>query len=142
MSKMVSSSFSWGRRAWFQCMVIPSPISQSDNAVGKSPEEPQGVPLSTRTRPGSPQEVKAPRSWSWTCEAGTEPQAPRGENRGPEDRTAALVGQPEPAHFLMVLDSDMFFRIHLPGLVGHGRTGEVDPLPAGAGDRPARTNQR
>ena len=50
-----TTPFSSGLRGLFQCISIPSPSAQSDRSVGKSPDDPQGVPLSTRRQWGRPQ---------------------------------------------------------------------------------------
>jgi hypothetical protein len=124
--------------------------------VGKSPRDPQGAPLSTRRRPGSPQRAKARRSSPRAASGATFDQVPRGEDRGVEHRAAALVDDPQPAHLVPITEFDMFFCVHLPGVVGRGRPpglgprspprrrrGEVSPHEppserAGRGDRPPR----
>lgn len=65
------------------------------------------------------------------AEHGTPPQAPRGENRGLEDRAGELVGDPQPTHPLAVGQSDLLGRVHLPDLVGSAR-----PVASGVGSTP------
>jgi hypothetical protein len=86
-----TAPFSWGRLGVFQIIPIPRPISHNANSVGKSPFEPHGTPLSTRSDPGKPQREKARRNRSRTSEGGTWFHLPRGENRGLERRAAALI---------------------------------------------------
>ena len=92
-----TTPLSWGRRGGFHTTSTPSPKSHSASSVGRSPAEPQGVPLSTRIRAGIPQRANASRSCPWVSAAGTVFQRPRGENRGPQDRPGELVDDPQPA---------------------------------------------
>jgi hypothetical protein len=60
---------------------------------------------------------------------GTRFQSPRGENRGPQRRAAALVDQAEPGDSLTHLDLDEFLGVHLPGQVRRGGPRGVGPGP-------------
>lgn len=60
-------------------------------------------------------------------------KVPRGENRAPEDRAAALVGDPQPTYFFIIGELYMLLRVHLPGLVRHGRAAHVDDRMATGG---------
>jgi hypothetical protein len=97
-------------------MSTPEPISHKDSAVGRPPTAPHGVPLSTRIRAGRPQRAKARRRTSWAASAPTRAQVPRGENRGPEDRAAALVGHPQPTG-LPAHQGQVLAGVHLPDVV-------------------------
>jgi hypothetical protein len=107
-----------------------SPASQQTRSVGRSPRDPQGGPLSTRSRSGRPhlwneclRAVRASRGSTWV-------QNPRGENVRPQDRPGRLVDDPKPADLGLVGDRDVLGGIDLPGLVrmrgsnvGGGRAG-------------------
>ena len=132
-----------GRCGLFQCMPIPKPINHRDNSVGKSPREPQGQPLSTRKRPGNPQRTKAKRSCSCTAQAGTLSQSRGGKTA--VHRPLRCIRRSGGANLLLREFVIEYVPSH-PSAKSHGggRAGQANRggRPAGAGDRPARSNQR
>ena len=70
-------------RGRFQTRPMPKPISHSANSGGRSAHEPQGVPLSMRSSPGSPHRANQPRSTSCTSRRSTRFQRPRGKTTAP-----------------------------------------------------------
>jgi hypothetical protein len=99
-------------------MATPKPINHKAKSVGQSPADPQGVPLSTRSRAGRPHRENAWRKACWTAVGATWFQNPWGENRRLNDRTAALIHEAEPTHRLAAAQEDPLRRIHLPDVVG------------------------
>src|SRR5439155_8123711 len=101
----------------FHIMATPKPINHSARSVGQSPADPHGVPLSTRNRSGRPRLEKTRRNAAWTAAGSTRFQRPWGENRGLQDRAAALVHQAEPTYPLAAAQANPFRRVHLPNLM-------------------------
>jgi hypothetical protein len=100
--------------------------------VGRSPLDRHGVPLSTRIRRGSPRRAKQRRSVAWVSTAGTVFQYPRGENRGLQDRSAALVDDPEPTGLAGAGQLHLVGGVDLPGVVWPlGPVAGSAPTPAG-----------
>ena len=69
-----TTPLSCGRRGGFQITPMPKPINHRANGVGRSPHDPQGLPLSTRTDAGRPQRLKQRRSSACTIPEGTWPK--------------------------------------------------------------------
>jgi hypothetical protein len=86
--------------------------------VGRSPRDPQGAPLSTRSRRGRPHLWNERLRASWACRGSTWVQNPRGENVRPQDGPGRLVDDPKPADLGLVRDRDMLRGVDLPGLMG------------------------
>ena len=118
-------------------------MTQRANSVGRSPAEPHGAPLSTRTAHGSPHRANAARSCPWVKAAGTPFHRPRGENRGEQHRAGELVGDPQPRDLAPVGQGHLLGGVDLPDLVGAAaRPSEVSGRrPGGAGASPTRRNQ-
>ncbi|MBV8607020.1 MAG: hypothetical protein JO034_06105 [Singulisphaera sp.] len=57
-----TTPLSCGRRGGSQSTATSRPISHHARSVGRSPAEPRGAPLSTRSRSGRPQRVNACRN--------------------------------------------------------------------------------
>jgi hypothetical protein len=95
----------------------PSPASQQTRSVGRSPRDPQGAPLSTRSRSGRPQSWNDRLRLVWVARGSTWVQHPRGENVRPQDGPGGLVQDPQPTHFGLVGQWDVLRGIDLPGLM-------------------------
>jgi hypothetical protein len=64
-------AFSFGQWGWFQIGAIPSPTHPSTTGGGRSDQFPQGTPLSTRIRSGTPHCSNCSRSAACTAVAST-----------------------------------------------------------------------
>ena len=111
-----------------------SPASQQTRSVGRSPRDPQGAPLSTRSRSGRPHLWNESLRAFWASRGSTWVQHPRGENVGPQDGPGRLVHNPKPADFGLVRQRDVLRGVDLPALVrmrGSREGGRRTRVPAG-----------
>src|SRR5262249_10523302 len=131
-----TTPLSCGRRGGLAVVAMAKPSNHKARSVGRSPDEPHGVPLSTRKHHGRPQRRKVCRSTAWTSSTGTVFQKARGENRGLEDGAAAFIHEAQPAGLAAVAQGHLIGRIHLP----HG-VGPLRPRRRGA-DAAARGGRR
>src|SRR5262249_54031039 len=112
-----TTPLSSGRRGGFHAIATPNPISHSARPVARSPMDPPGQPLSTRTWPGSPPRPKAARSAAGTAPTSTEAHRGGGENPCLEEGARALIDQPQPADPLAAAELHHLSGVHLPDLV-------------------------
>ena len=144
-----TTPLSCGLRGGLAVTSTSSPASQQTRSVGRSPRDPQGAPLSTRSRWGRPhlwneclRAVRVSRGSTWV-------QHPRGENVRPQDRPGRLVNDPKPADLGLVGDRDSLRGVDLPGLmrplgshVGGGRPGPTARRSRGDVGVPGPTSDR
>src|SRR6266851_1821687 len=115
-----TTPLSCGRRGGLNWIGTPSPASHNSRSVGRSPREPQGVPLSPRKAPGRPQTPKAWRNPACVRKGGTAFQSPWGENVRLQERPAALIDQAQPTDQGAVADAHPLGGVELPDLVRLG----------------------
>src|SRR5262249_10231144 len=119
-----TTPLSWGWRGGLACTATARPASHNTRSVGRSPRDPQGEPLSTRSLPGRPQRVNCPRRNSCVAPGGTLFQYRWGENLGRQDGARGLIDGPHPAHLLAAGQGDLIGGVELPDLMGpSGPTG-------------------
>src|SRR5262249_55294502 len=124
-----------GRRGGLAATPTPNPASQQARSVGRSPCEPPGMPLSTRSRSGRAPRANNPRRTARVARGCTWPHPARGETRRPQDGPAGLVDAPQPADLRAVAQRDPLGGVDLPGLVRRGGPGPRPRRPAAAGGR-------
>src|SRR5258708_37876464 len=111
-----TTPFCCGLLGSFQCMPIPKPTNHNANGVGRSSDEPHGVPLSTRNCPGIPQRPNHSRKNACVWLAGTCVQLPWGKNAIAQRGATALVDHPQATGLVTVAQTHLIHRSHLPTL--------------------------
>jgi hypothetical protein len=98
-------------------MRTPRPISHRARSVGRSPFDPHGQPLSTRSASGKPHATNQSRRDSRISSRETLLQYPEGKNAGRQNGSRVFVDDPQPAHAPTHSQRDLLGRVHLPNLV-------------------------
>jgi hypothetical protein len=71
-----TTPLSWGRHGGLAVTATPSPASQQTRSVGRSPRDPHGAPLSTRSPSGRPHVRNIRRNIDWVSRGSTWVQNP------------------------------------------------------------------
>jgi hypothetical protein len=98
-------------------MSIPNPNSHSARSGGRSPDEPHGDPLSTRSSAGRPHTVKQRRNSCCTSGSGTWLKCPSGKNARVQHGSRALLDDAHPGDHRSAGQPFLLGSIHLPDFV-------------------------